>query len=82
MNDKFDFNKAIRGKPTDVLKLHEYFPHAGECAFCGFHDKRHRLWDMIIDRHKGGDSIEMLADDYRVPKEAIELVLKIRPYQD
>lgn len=36
------------------------------CAFCGHPDSRHRLVDAIVNRHRAGESVEALADDYRM----------------
>lgn len=36
------------------------------CAVCGHPDNRHRLIDAIVDRHRAGESVEALADDYQM----------------
>ena len=49
-------------------------PFAGECAFCGGPDKRHRMYDAIVDMVRGGDDPERIADDYGM---SVESVLEI-----
>lgn len=41
----------------------QFGPHAGPCAFCGHHDKRHRLIDSVVGAVLAGDSVEDTADD-------------------
>ena len=55
-------------------ELDTYFPLQGTCFECG-RDLRHKLFDKINKRFSSGESIELLAADYRVPRRAIELVL-------
>lgn len=64
-----------------MKRLDKYFPPAGKCALCGFHDKRHRLWDAIIGNYDAGDSVKDIAYAYVLPVKAIKLVVKSRPYQ-
>ena len=45
-----------------------------ECAFCGGPDKRHRVYDAIVDMVRGGDDPERIADDYGM---SVESVLEI-----
>jgi uncharacterized protein (DUF433 family) len=40
---------------------------------------RHRLIDAIHGRHEGGDSIELLAEDYGLPKAAIRAAIESNP---
>lgn len=66
------------------MNLHEldvHFAPCGPCAFCGFRDKRHRLWDAIIGSADAGDSAETIAAAYDLPLPAVELVLELRPYE-
>ena len=56
--------------------LDRSFPKQGKCAFCGRQDARHRVLDAIKDRHKAGDSIELLAEDYDVSMSDIRLALE------
>jgi len=60
-----------------IAQLDKYFPPAGGCMLCEFKDKRHRLWDAILDLD---ESDEFTARLYNRPVEAIKLVRKIRPY--
>lgn len=65
---------------SDIM-LDKYFPPRGPCAFCGHKDARHRLFDAILDRYfLAHETIDMLADDYNLPKESIELVIAKKPY--
>ena len=59
-------------------RLDAFFPPCGPCAFCGHVDKRHRLWDALMD---SPDSATFLARDYELPVAAVRLVHKIRPYR-
>ena len=61
--------------------LNRYFPHAGPCAFCGHPDKRHRLWDAIMGQRAAGDSVDLIAWWYELPRAAVLAVLKVRPYR-
>lgn len=73
---------SVPRKTCDVTELDRWFKPCGPCAFCGFNDKRHRLWDAIMERHEWGDSVADLAEDFDYPVDAIEAVLRIRPYED
>ena len=53
------------------VEFDRYFPPRGPCAFCGHPDKRHRIIDVIAGRHKAGESLADLADDYDLPVEAM-----------
>lgn len=66
---------------VDVAILDEHFPPRGPCLLCGHPDARHRLWDALLGRHDAGDSAEELARDYGVAVEAVEAVLRVRPYE-
>ena len=68
-------------RKADITQLDKYYPPAGPCAVCGHRDKRHRLWDVIMGMYKGGDSVGIIAHDYNLSIEAIEAILKIRPYR-
>ena len=67
------------GKLTPLTR---WFPLCGPCLLCGHQDKRHRLWDCIIERNEAGESIEELAEDYGLPAEAIREVIELRPYAE
>lgn len=56
-------------------ELDGYFPLQGTCFDCG-RDLRHKLFDKINARFASGESIRALAAAYRVPRRAIELVLR------
>jgi hypothetical protein len=56
-------------------ELDKYFPLKGTCFHCG-RDARHWLTDKIHERFTEGESVVALAADYRVPVQAIELVLR------
>ena len=40
------------------------YPYAGECAFCGHPDKRHRLADSMIENVRAGDPPSVVARAY------------------
>lgn len=65
-----------------MKQLDKYFPPCGEGAFCGHHDKRHRLWDAIMGNYDSRDSIKETAESYCLPIEAVKLVIELRPYED
>ena len=67
---------------SDVSELDQWLKPCGACAFCGFHDKRHRLWDAIMDRVASGDDPADVADDLSLEPAHVEAVLRIRPYAD
>lgn len=51
------------------------WPRRGPCGFCGFRDARHRIFDTVLDRHRGGDSARLLADAYDVSEVAVRQLL-------
>lgn len=61
--------------------LDPHFPPCGPCAFCGFRDKRHRLWDMWIGLSKH-ETPETIAWAYHYPVEAVLAVISVQPYQE
>ena len=66
---------------TDLAELDKHFPPCGPCGLCGFHDKRHRLWDSIMGNYSAGDTADTIADNYSHSIEAVLAVLRIRPYK-
>jgi DNA polymerase II large subunit len=54
--------------------LDQYFPLKGTCFHCG-RDLRHKVLDEIIERFSSGESTAVLATEYKVPAQAIELVI-------
>ena len=56
------------------------YPYAGPCAFCGFRDKRHRLWDAVRENYRAGDSAESIADDYDLSVEAVRWIVAQRRF--
>ena len=64
---------------TGDINMH--FPPRGPCAFCGFHDARHRIFDTIIDSHNAGQSVDSIASEYELSILAVACVIKERPYQ-
>ena len=54
--------------------LDQYFPLKGTCFHCG-RDLRHKVLDEIIERFSAGESTIILANEYKVPPQAIELVI-------
>jgi uncharacterized protein (DUF433 family) len=65
------------------MDKHEYVsaphdaPPSGPCIFCGYPDKRHRMWDMIKQRFKAGESIDELAADYGYTRSDMEHWLRL-----
>jgi hypothetical protein len=57
----------------DVLDL--LYEYAGPCAFCGYHDKRHRLADSLIENVRAGDSVRLVAEAYGVSEEAVSALV-------
>lgn len=54
--------------------LDQYFPLKGTCFHCG-RDLRHKVLDEIIERFSSGESTSVLATEFDVPPQAIELVI-------
>lgn len=54
--------------------LDQYFPLKGTCFHCG-RDLRHKVLDEIIERFSSGESTGALANEFKVPPQAIELVI-------
>ena len=67
---------------ADLKELDKFYSPCGPCAFCGFHDKRHRLWDAWIGMLNAGDTPEDLADEYEADIEHVKAVQRLRPYQE
>lgn len=64
-----------------VDSLDVFYPPCGPCALCGHHDKRHRLWDAIMDTE--GDWVdEECASEFGVSIEHVRAVRRIRPYRE
>ncbi len=69
-------------KKSDIAELDQWFPPRGPCAFCGHRDARHRLWDtMLAGVEDGNWTPQQTADDLEHSVEAVEAVLRIRPYR-
>jgi len=69
-------------RKIDIAQLDKWFPPAGPCAFCGHRDRRHRLWDTFMSYQAAGEPIEVIGEDFPSDRrEAIEAVLRIRPYR-
>ena len=46
----------------------------GPCAFCGYPDAGHRIWDSIAERLNTGELLASIAEDYDLsPSEAKRL---------
>jgi hypothetical protein len=58
-------------------KLNNLIRYRGTCGFCGFHDARHRLFDVII---YSNDTDYELAQNLELPIETIKLIRKLKPY--
>ena len=68
-------------KKADIAELDKWFRPCGPCAFCGHRDKRHRLWDAMMGRAEAGETAAETARDLEYPIEAVEAVLRVRPYR-
>ena len=55
-------------------ELDKYFPLQGTCFKCG-RDSRHQTLDSIMKRFAFGEPVSLLATEYNVPIQAIELVI-------
>jgi hypothetical protein len=58
--------------------IDKQIPFAGECAFCGHRDRRHRLFDVIIN---SPETDEVFGYDYDLPIEVVKKVRELRPYK-
>lgn len=47
----------------------------GPCAFCGHHDKRHRIADAIREMVLAGEDAEWVADLYAIPVEHVRRIV-------
>ena len=54
--------------------LDTFFPLKGTCFHCG-RDLRHKTLDAITERFATGEAISSLAAEFKVPAQAIELVI-------
>lgn len=54
--------------------LDTFFPLKGTCFHCG-RDLRHKTLDAITERFAAGEAISSLAVEFKVPAQAIELVI-------
>jgi hypothetical protein len=67
---------------TKREKLDALMPHQGPCLICGGPDKRHRLWDAIEGRHRTGEAVESIVEDYNGGDVSPELILLLRELFD
>ncbi len=44
----------------------EEMPFSGPCAICGGDDGRHRVTDAIVERVRARESVESVAQDFRL----------------
>jgi hypothetical protein len=51
-----------------LAALDRRWPKAGPCWICGGPDKRHRLWDAIVDRLDAGESERSVGNDLSVSR--------------
>ncbi len=54
--------------------LDTFFPLKGTCFQCG-RDLRHKTLDAITERFAAGEAVSSLATEFKVPPQAIELVI-------
>lgn len=70
--------KNSKKSKKNIKKFDDYFPPRGKCAFCKHKDARHRFIDSIQGRHKAGDSIKSLSEDFDLPQQIIKEILEIK----
>jgi hypothetical protein len=61
-----------------IAQLDKFYGPCGPCAFCGHHDKRHRLWDVFLDNY---DDDTAIAAEFGVSTDYVRAVRIIRPYR-
>jgi len=76
-----DGGEGGKMKQVEIAQLDKHYPPCGPCAFCGHLDKRHRLWDAILDRIEAGESEQSIADDFEISMECLHLIKMLRPYK-
>jgi hypothetical protein len=64
--------------PATIATLDQYYPPCGPCAFCGHTDKRHRLWDAILD---APEDDAFVAWEYELDIAHVKAVRLVRPYR-
>lgn len=52
----------------------KYFPMQGTCYHCG-RDLRHHTLETICQRFSSGESVGKIAEDLKVPAQAIEVAI-------
>ena len=61
-----------------IAELDKFYAPCGPCGICGGPDKRHRLWDVMMD---SPESDEQFASAYEVDVGHVRAVRQIRPYR-
>ncbi len=61
-----------------IAQLDKFFPPAGPCFVCGEKDKRHRIWDTILDMQENDEDTARIMG---VSLEHVQAVRRIRPYR-
>lgn len=56
------------------MRLEARWPFIGPCLVCGGPDKRHRLFDAILENLAASDSVELVARLYDLTTEEVELI--------
>jgi hypothetical protein len=62
-----------------IAALDQFYPPCGPCAFCDLPDKRHRLWDSMLD---SPDDDKAVAWEFDTTIEHVRAVRRVRPYRD
>ncbi|MGH2595812.1 MAG: hypothetical protein ACRDH7_07590, partial [Actinomycetota bacterium] len=54
----------------------------GDCAFCGFPDAGHRVWDAIAERVRAGESERAVAADYGLTVQGVRALIRLSDIDD
>ena len=65
--------------PESIAALDQFYPPCGPCAFCDLPDKRHRLWDSMID---SPDDDKAVAWEFDTTIEHVRAVRRVLPYRE
>jgi hypothetical protein len=64
--------------PEAIAALDQFYPPCGPCMVCGHTDKRHRLWDALMEAL---GPVEQIADEWDLPVEHVRAVRRVQPYR-
>lgn len=49
----------------------------GPCAFCGYEDAAHRVWDAVAERSRAGEEAETICWDYGITMDELALYVAL-----